>query len=135
MGRSLATPMQSSAVSASTFITASSAIASTTTEEPSSSCSNAITAEASSTDAGARDASASGTAAAGFVLAVFRSGFSSPPSDQLVAERSTRVVTEHPPRTLSSGPTPLYLRLRELGDLRHSAMVSPLGAGSARAAA
>lgn len=114
-----------------TLIVAPSAIASTTVEEPSSSCSSAITAEASSTDVSARGASASGTAAAGFVLAVFRSGFSSPPSDQLVAERPARVVAEHPPRTLSSGPTPLYLRLGELGGLRHIAIVPPLGTESA----
>lgn len=111
-----------------TLTTAPSAIASTTAEEPCSSCSNAITAEASSTHAGARDASASGTVAAGFVLAVFRSSFGSPLSDQLVAERSARVAAEHPPRTLGSGPTPLYLRLGELGGLRHVAMVPPMGA-------
>lgn len=32
-------------------------------------------------------------------------------------------MAEHPPRTLSSGPTPLYLRLGELRGLRHIWMV------------
>jgi hypothetical protein len=85
------------------LIVAPSAIASTTTEEPSSSCSSAITA-----------------AAAGLVLAVFCARFRATPSDQLVAERSARVVAEHPPRTLGNDSMPLDLRLREFGGLGHA---------------